>query len=100
MPDDRPTRQPLMPVDIMPLGMLPLPFVNNGSSKLRSVVEASDLSAWRIGENLGAPEGAVYRWLDGSRRPGRKFAALLQERFGIPLSAWDEPPPQCEADSK
>lgn len=51
------------------------------------------LSDAQLADSLGIDSGKLARLVYGDRRPGRRLAAALWERVGIPLSAWDEPCP-------
>jgi len=37
---------------------------------------------------LGSPQGQLSKWLYGERRPGLKWAVLIQAQFDIPPETW------------
>jgi plasmid maintenance system antidote protein VapI len=41
---------------------------------------------------IGSPKGAMSRWVNGVRKPGRQWASRLEEAFGVPMAAWDAEP--------
>lgn len=48
------------------------------------------LSQGDVRREIGAPSGMVTRWLSGSRKPGREYAAKLAKSYGIKAESWDE----------
>jgi len=63
------------------------------SEGARLLWEAIDTTTAREAERaLKWAPGMLFNVLYGERGVGRKTGALLLERYGIPLDAWDKPP--------
>lgn len=50
-----------------------------------------------IAAKVGVDKSLVTRWRSGARRPSDEDQAKLNALYGIPPSAWDEPPPKLRA---
>jgi plasmid maintenance system antidote protein VapI len=48
----------------------------------------------KLAAELEEDPGKISKLLYGDRRPGRKLAAKLLERFSIALALWEEPVPK------
>ena len=65
---------------------------NEGARLLWKVLDERECSQLQLQRDLGVPAGVVNRLLYGERRPGLKMALLIEEKFDIPLTSWNEAP--------
>jgi hypothetical protein len=67
------------------------PKFSEGARLLWLQLEALNITAADVQREIKASSGSASCWLYGDKRPGRTFAQRLEEKFGVPVSAWDQP---------
>lgn len=48
---------------------------------------------------FGWPANTVTHYLQGRQKPGRKRRQQLEAELGIPITAWDQEPPEADAEA-
>lgn len=56
-----------------------------------AVLAAEKGSIRKVNAAAGATDGMAIRWLYGDGKPGTGFRVKIQEAFGVPILAWDQP---------
>ena len=63
-------------------------FPTEGAAHLRAVLAERGLTQAGAEDLLGSPRGQLNHWIHGDRVPGARWAAKLEETFGIPARGW------------
>lgn len=70
-----------------------VPPVNRGAELLAIQVLAHKGQS-HLAAALGLNQGNLSRYVRGEKTPGLRTRSLLEDRCGIPVRSWDEPPMQ------
>ncbi len=68
------------------------PAFSRGAEMLNAYLVKHEISQTAFGESVGVAGAVVTRWVHGDRRPGLRFAILLEKEARIPLAAWNQKP--------
>lgn len=68
------------------------PHFSEGARLLWLALERLGLNQTEAEARARSAKGSINRLLYGERRPGLDMALRLEEAFGIPPGAWNEPP--------
>lgn len=70
------------------------PHFNEGARLLWLALDKAGDSVREIDRLTSATQavGSSIRWLYGDGRPGTGARVKLEERYGVPILAWDQPP--------
>jgi transcriptional regulator with XRE-family HTH domain len=63
-----------------------------GVQRLLEIMAERDIHQAELARMIGCNRSAMNKWLHGDRTPDLPFRFVMDERFGISLRAWDEPP--------
>lgn len=63
-----------------------------GPDLLADCLRTKGITLRDAGRRVGASAAAVMKWRDRKSTPNSKYLGRLRDEFGIPLSAWAEPP--------
>jgi len=59
-----------------------------GPSELKRALRGRGKSLFWLSRQIGAGAGTVYHWASGARRPGTRYALLLQDLLGLDPRVW------------
>jgi len=63
---------------------------NEGARLFREAIEAKGETQGAAARALATTSSMVNRWLLGTRKPSRYWAPIIEERYGVPMRAWDQ----------
>jgi plasmid maintenance system antidote protein VapI len=65
---------------------------STGPELLKKALDDRQMTQGQLRRRIGAPTGAISRWIRGERRPGLNMAVRLERELGIPVDAWSAAP--------
>lgn len=68
------------------------PFPNEGARLLWEHVKTHAVTLSDLTRSLGSKAGMLNRWAWCDARPAGDWAGTLEDKLGIPVRAWHQPP--------